>query len=242
MPVSTVARKDARNQNAGERAGENHEEQIVAGVHGRQNEDKNHAEVNDAFAGEPVIDLIDDPAQTGAPRELRHDRDGHPSGEAQRDGGGDARPAHAALLRHRRGKRATISARGKHQHGDAKITPSGPVALLPRHGAWRTEDLPSESSTNAYGLHRDASGIDDFAEDGFGLLGFFLGGNVARADHHAVREHGNDQPLEIVGQAEIAAFRNARACAARCSITAPRGLTPRLSCSVCRVRSTISSA
>jgi hypothetical protein len=52
----------------------------------------------------------------------------------------------------------------------------------------------------------DAGGFENFAENGFGLLGFFLCGNVARAHDDAVREHGNDQTLKIVGQAIIAAF------------------------------------
>ena len=56
------------------------------------------------------------------------------------------------------------------------------------------------------GLQRDARGIKDFAQDSFGLLGFLLGRDVARADHHAVREHGKDEALEIVGQAIVAAF------------------------------------
>ena len=65
----------------------------------------------------------------------------------------------------------------------------------------RTSEMQAAASSE-----RDAGGVDDFAENGFGLLGFFLGGDVARADHHAVREDRNDQALEIVGQAIVAAF------------------------------------
>src|SRR5271170_544121 len=53
---------------------------------------------------------------------------------------------------------------------------------------------------------RNASGFEDFAEDRFRLLGFLLRGDVTRADHDAMREDGNDELLEIVGQAKIAAF------------------------------------
>src|ERR1700690_35433 len=58
----------------------------------------------------------------------------------------------------------------------------------------------------AASLDWNASGFENFAENRFGLLGFFLRGDVTRADHHAMREDGNDQPFEIVGQAIIASF------------------------------------
>src|ERR1700732_4860107 len=56
-------------------------------------------------------------------------------------------------------------------------------------------------------LERDASGFEDFAENCVSLLGSFLGGNVARADDHAVGEGRDDEALEVVGQAEVAAFK-----------------------------------
>src|SRR5580698_8198996 len=47
------ARQYTGNQNAGERAGENHEEKVVAGVYRREHEDEDSAEINDSFAREP---------------------------------------------------------------------------------------------------------------------------------------------------------------------------------------------
>src|SRR5215472_17782434 len=50
----------------------------------------------------------------------------------------------------------------------------------------------------------NSNGFDDFAENGFRRLGFFLQGRVARASHDAMRENGNRKLLEIVGQAIVA--------------------------------------
>ena len=55
-------------------------------------------------------------------------------------------------------------------------------------------------------LEGNARGFEDFAQDRFGLLGFLLRGDVARADYYAVGEDRHDQALEIVGQAIVAAF------------------------------------
>ncbi len=105
----------------------------------------------------------------------------------------------AAFLRGGRGKQREEESDGKRQHGDAEIAPAGAVAPAPH----ASDDgiLRRHRRTK-----RNARGIEDFAEDRFGLLGFFLRGDVARADDDAVREDGNDEPLEIVRQAIIAAF------------------------------------
>src|SRR5580704_7243011 len=52
----------------------------------------------------------------------------------------------------------------------------------------------------------NARGFENFVEDGFGLRGFALRRDITRADHHAMRKHRKNQPLEIIGQTEIAAF------------------------------------
>ena len=44
------ARQHSGNQNPSKRAGENHEEQVVAGIHRREHENKDRAEINDSFA------------------------------------------------------------------------------------------------------------------------------------------------------------------------------------------------
>ena len=115
--------------------------------------------------------------------------------------GGDCGEQDAALLRHGGGKKRERQRHRKRQHGDAEVAPAGAIVAAARQ---RLEDEGNASPCVM--SERDARGVDDFAEDGFGLLGFFLRGDVARADHHAVREHRHDQALEIVGQAVIAAF------------------------------------
>src|ERR1700689_453155 len=76
-----------------------------------------------------------------------------------------------------------------------------PARSRPRHMR-----ATMESCVVIGGLQRDAGGVEDFAEDRFGLLGFLLRRDVTRADDNAVREDGNDEPLEIVRQTKIAAF------------------------------------
>ena len=82
------AREHAGNQNPREQAGENHEEQIVAGVDRGENQDENGGEINDSVAREAVIDLIGEPAQAGAARQRGNDRDRHPAGQPERDSRG----------------------------------------------------------------------------------------------------------------------------------------------------------
>ena len=60
-------------------------------------------------------------------------------------------------------------------------------------------------------LEWNASRLDEFFEDGFGLRRFLASGNVTRADNHTMREHGKNEPLEIIRQAVIAAFEETRA-------------------------------
>ena len=53
---------------------------------------------------------------------------------------------------------------------------------------------------------RDGDGVDDFAKNIPGGLRFFLQRGVTRAGDNAMRENGDGQVLEIVGEAEIAAI------------------------------------
>src|SRR5580704_18284875 len=99
------AREHSGNENAGERAGQNHEKQVVSGVYGGQNENRNRDEVNHSFAREPVINLIDQPAKTGSTCKPRNDDDGHPSGEAERNYRCDCGEADPAFLRSGRRKK-----------------------------------------------------------------------------------------------------------------------------------------
>src|SRR5712692_5879692 len=84
-------------------------------------------------------------------------------------------------------------------------------------------------------------GFDDIAQNGFGGFRLFLQGCVARTGDHAVRENGDGELLEVVREAIVAALKEG-ACAPRWSMRVPRGLTPRASCSLLRVRLTISRA
>ena len=68
-----------------------------------------------------------------------------------------------------------------------------------------------------------------------------LGQRRARIHHHAVREHGQHQTLDVVGDDIVAAFHRASDWAARNRACAPRGLTPSASDSWARVFSTIAS-
>ena len=92
------AREDAGNQDPGDGAGENHEEEVVAGVDGGEDQDRDDSEVDHAFAGEAVVNLIDDPAEAGATGEVGNDGDGDPGGHAESEDGGDGGEQDAALL------------------------------------------------------------------------------------------------------------------------------------------------
>ncbi len=128
------AREYAGNQNAGEQARENQEQQVVAGVDRGENQDEDRREVDHAVARETVINLIGHPAQAGAPRQGRNDRDGHPSRDCERNQSRDcSKPDAAFLSRGRRKKRHEESHRER-QHGDAEIAPAGAVALIPTSG------------------------------------------------------------------------------------------------------------
>ena len=79
------ARQHSGNQNSSKRAGENHEEKVVACVYRREHEDEDSAKINDSFARQPVVHLIDEPAQTRASRKRGDDGDCNPAGEAERN-------------------------------------------------------------------------------------------------------------------------------------------------------------
>ena len=83
------AGKHAGNEDAGDGAGQHHEEEVVAGVDGGEDQNRDDSEVDHAFAREAVINLIDEPAQAGAAREVGHDGDGDPGGHAEREHRGD---------------------------------------------------------------------------------------------------------------------------------------------------------
>ncbi len=125
------ARQHAGNQDAGERAGQHHEEQVVAGVDGSENQDGDHAEVHHAFAREAVVHLVNDPAQAGTPRELGHDGDAHPSGKAQSDRSADGSECDAALLRDGGGEERDQQRHREYQHGDGEIAPIVFIAVAP---------------------------------------------------------------------------------------------------------------
>ncbi len=125
------ARKDTGNQDAREGTRQDHEQQIVSGVDGSENQNRDDAEVNHSLAREAVVNLIDHPAEAGASREIGHDGDRHPCGQAKSDDGGDGGEQDAALLRDGGGKKRDQQRRGEHQHGDAEIAPAGLVARAP---------------------------------------------------------------------------------------------------------------
>ena len=52
----------------------------------------------------------------------------------------------------------------------------------------------------------DGDGVDDFAKNIFGGLRFLLQRRVTRAGDNAMRENGNRQMLEIIGETEITAI------------------------------------
>ena len=126
------ARQHARNQDSGERARENHEEQVISGVDGSENQNENGYEVDDSFTREAVVHLIHEPAQTGAPGECGYDDDGDPAGQTERDNSGDGGNAYAAFLRRCGGEKGDDQRRRKHQHGDAETAPPGTVAIIPK--------------------------------------------------------------------------------------------------------------
>ena len=67
-----------------EQAGQDHEEQIVAGVERGERQHQDAADEHQALARDAVVDANGQPAQRRAARQRRHDGDGHPSGDAQR--------------------------------------------------------------------------------------------------------------------------------------------------------------
>ena len=125
------ARKHAGNQNACEQAGENQEQQIVAGIDGGEHQHENADEVDDAVARELVINLICEPAKAGAPRECGNDGYGHPAGDSKRKQRGDSGDPDAPFLRSRRGKQREEKSNGERQDGDAEIAPAGAIAPMP---------------------------------------------------------------------------------------------------------------
>ena len=92
------AGEHAGNNDAGQRTGQDHEKQIVAGVDRSKNQNADDAEVNHALAGQFVINLIDHPAKTGAPGKIRNDGDRDPTGKSQRYGGRSCGESDAPLL------------------------------------------------------------------------------------------------------------------------------------------------
>ena len=110
---------------------ENHEEQVVAGIHRREDQNEDRAEIDDSFAREAIVHLIDEPAQTSTPRERRDDRDRHPAGHAERYDCGAGSNPNAAGLRSGGGEKRDEQRNGEHQHRDAEIFPAGTIASPP---------------------------------------------------------------------------------------------------------------
>src|SRR5271163_464289 len=125
------ARKHAGNQNTGEQTGENQEKQIVAGVDRGQNQYEDGGEIDDAVARQAIVNLIGDPAQAGAPRERRHNGDGYPRRDSQRNQSGDAGEPDATFLSGGGGKQRDEKSDGQREDGDAEIAPAGAVACVP---------------------------------------------------------------------------------------------------------------
>ena len=94
------ARENAGNENPSEQARENHEEQIVAGVHRGEDQYEDRAEIDDPLARQLVIHLIHEPAQAGPPREAWDNRDGDPGGQPQSGQRRESGSPHAAFLGH----------------------------------------------------------------------------------------------------------------------------------------------
>ena len=92
------ARKRSGNQNPRHHAGQNQEEQVIAGVDGGEHQDKNGGEIDDAVARQAVIHLIGEPSQAGSARECRDDGHGHPRRDSEREHRGDSGQQDAAFL------------------------------------------------------------------------------------------------------------------------------------------------
>src|SRR5216684_942334 len=64
-----------------------------------------------------------------------------------------------------------------------------------------------ESTLTAGRSQRNGDGFNDIAKNGIGGFRFFLQRGVARTGDNAMRENGNGEPFEIVGEAEPAAIK-----------------------------------
>src|SRR6266403_952145 len=73
-------RKNSGHENDGDEAGENQEKQIVAGVERGQRDQNDSGHVEPAFARNFVLHFVAQPAQRGAARKNRDERDGDPAG------------------------------------------------------------------------------------------------------------------------------------------------------------------
>ena len=130
-PSKHGSREHARNQNSREQAAQNQKKQIVSGIYGRENDDQNHAEIDDSLARQLVIHLVRDPAQAGAFRERRHERDRYPTGKPQRSDGRRRREPDSAFLRNRRRKQCQYHRHRKRRHRNGEQSPSGAIAFAP---------------------------------------------------------------------------------------------------------------
>ena len=131
-PVSTSARKHAGDQNAREAAAEDHEEQVVAGVDGGEDQDEDCAEIDDAVAREAVVDLVGDPSQARAACASAGTMvtPTHPaSASAKR--GGDGGEEDAPCLRDSGGEKREAQRDRKREHGDGEVAPAGAVDAAP---------------------------------------------------------------------------------------------------------------
>src|ERR1700694_5714530 len=97
-PHSDARERDGRentgHQNEGDEAGENQEEEIVAGVQCRERDKNDPAEINPTLKGDAVLHFVTDPAKRRALRGNRNERYARPGGGgeggARRRGGESA--------------------------------------------------------------------------------------------------------------------------------------------------------
>ena len=105
--------ENAGHEDAGDKAGKDEKEEIVAGVDGGERNENDSGEIDPTFAGEAVFHAKGKPAEGSASREDRHKRDGNPGGDQKSGKGGSACKGEVAELRSSAGIKSE-------EHGDGE--------------------------------------------------------------------------------------------------------------------------
>src|SRR6266436_1382129 len=124
-------RKNAGHQDDGDEACKNQEEKIVAGVQRGERDEEDSGHIDPALPGDAEFHLVADPAEGGALREDRDERDAHPAGNRQRDQRGSAGQTDLAEFRGGAGIKREQKRGRKSDHRENKRANGGAIGPGP---------------------------------------------------------------------------------------------------------------